>query len=150
MHRGARRREDADDRERLARDEHGLAEIRAANLVATGVSAPTSIITTEPVTVSFATANTGAGDAIGPAFADRVYLSTNATLDAADTLLGTVARSAATLDAGASLPGSVTFTLPASTASGTYSILIAVDATAARFESDESDNVTVAGTVSVT
>ena len=32
VHRGAWRREDADDRERLARDEQGLSEIRAANL----------------------------------------------------------------------------------------------------------------------
>ncbi len=125
-------------------------EILAANLVATGVSAPTSIVTTEPATVSFATANTGAGDAIGPAFVDQVYLSIDATLDAADTLLGTVSRSADTLAAGASLPGSVTFTLPVSTASGTYSILVAVDATAARFESNDADNVVVAGTVSVT
>ena len=125
-------------------------EILAANLVATGFNAPTSIVTTEPVTVSFATANTGAGDAIGPAFIDRVYLSTDATLDASDTLLGTVSRSGDTLAAGASLPGSVNFTLPGSTASGTYSILVAVDATAARFESNDADNVAVAGTVSVT
>ena len=124
-------------------------EILAANLVAANVTAPTTIFTTQSTTISFATSNTGAGDSIGPSFTDRVFLSLDTTLDASDTLLGSVVRTNATLASGASLAGSVNFTLPESTASGAYSILIAVDATSARFESNDADNTLIAGSVEV-
>ncbi|MBI1304961.1 MAG: hypothetical protein GC172_14430, partial [Phycisphaera sp.] len=124
-------------------------EVRAANLVASDLTVPSSVFTTQPATIAFATVNAGAGDSFGPAFTDRVFLSADAALDASDTLLGTVARTGAVIAAGSSSPGSVSFTLPESTQSGIYSILIVVDATAARFESNEADNTIVAGSVEV-
>jgi hypothetical protein len=124
-------------------------QVLAANLVAGGVNAPSTVVPGSPATVSFATANTGAGDSIGPAFTDQVFLSADATLDASDTLLGSVARGGATIPAGASVPGAVTFTLPESTESGSYVVLIAVDAAGVRFESNDGDNVLVAANVLV-
>ena len=124
-------------------------QILAGNLVATNAQVPATIFTTQQETITFATANTGAGDAIGPAFTDRVFLSLDATLDASDTLVGAVVRGSETLAAGATLAGNVTFTLPESTPSGAYAVLIAVDATAARFESNDADNTLIAGLVEV-
>ena len=124
-------------------------EVLAANLVAGAASVPSTILTTQPATILFDTTNAGPGDSIGGAFVDRVFLSLDATLGAGDISVGEVARGAAILANGAILPGSVNFTLPLSTPEGTYNALLQLDATSARFESSETDNVAVIGSIAV-
>ncbi|MBI4489401.1 MAG: SBBP repeat-containing protein, partial [Deltaproteobacteria bacterium] len=71
----------------------------------------------------------------------KFYLSTDTTLDASDTLLGSRAISA--LAAGAMDSGSTTITIPTGLAGGTYYIIAKADADNAVVEINEGNNVTV-------
>jgi subtilase family serine protease len=101
------------------------------------LTAPAAAGAGAPFTVTDTTANQGggAGDASTTAF----YLSTNATWDAGDVLLGR--REVPALAAGASSRTSTSLTLPADTLAGTYYILARADAGQAVAESVEGNNV---------
>ncbi|HEU5321354.1 MAG TPA: CARDB domain-containing protein, partial [Methylomirabilota bacterium] len=107
------------------------------DLVIAGLTAPPSAGAGTPLTVTDTTLNTGGGPAT--ATTTSFYLSANTTVDAGDTLLGS--RSIPALAAGASHTGSVTVTVPAGTAPGTYFLLAQADAGQAVAETSETNNV---------
>jgi len=90
------------------------------------------------MTVNDTTKNTGPG--VAPATVTRYYLSTNTTLDAGDVVIGS--RSVAALASNASDAGSVTLTIPAGTATGSYYVIAKADATDATVEVTEDNNAT--------
>ena len=90
----------------------------------------------QAITVGDTTRNLGGGAA--PASSTRYYLSTNATLDAADVLLGS--RAVAALAAGASDTGSTLVTIPAGTATGYYYVIARADGDDAVPEAAEANN----------
>src|SRR5206468_7688879 len=79
------------------------------------------------------------GGVIG-ASTTRFYLSTNAVLDASDTLLG--GRSVPDLAGNASNSGSTSVTLPTTITPGAYYVIGKADADNAVLETDESNNTT--------
>jgi subtilisin family serine protease/subtilase family serine protease len=89
------------------------------DLTVSSVTAPSSAAAGTTITVSDTTRNQGADTA--PASGTAFYLSTNGTLDAADTLLGT--RAVPSLAVGAFLAGSVSVLIPPSTPAGSYIII---------------------------
>jgi subtilase family serine protease len=89
------------------------------DLTVSSVTAPVSAAAGTTITVSDTTRNQGADTA--PASGTAFYLSTNGTLDAADTLLGM--RAVPSLAVGAFLAGSVSVLIPASTPAGSYIII---------------------------
>jgi subtilase family serine protease len=90
------------------------------------------------ITISDTTRNTGGGNA--PSTTTSFYLSVDSTLDASDLLLGS--RVVPALAAGASHAGSITVTLPATTATGTYTLFARADALDAVAETYENNNTT--------
>ncbi|GAB2531298.1 CARDB domain-containing protein [Rufibacter soli] len=79
------------------------------------------------------------GTAAGPSSNIGYYLSTNNTLDAADTFIGS--STGGTLNAGSTSSRYVYVTIPPSTASGSYYILFVADYLNAVSESNENNNV---------
>jgi subtilase family serine protease len=106
------------------------------DLIVTSISAPSSAGAGQTISVTDTTKNQGGGAA--GAFRTSVYLSTNSTLDASDTLLG--ARSVAELAPGASSSGSTPVSMPEGTAAGTWYILAQADDQGAVTETSESNN----------
>ncbi len=90
-----------------------------------------------PIVVSDTTTNKGAGDVV--ASTTRFYLSSNSSLDTADTLLS-ASRTVPGLAAGASSSGSTTVTLPSPLAVGSYYVIAKADADNAIDESLETNN----------
>src|SRR6185436_6954423 len=107
-----------------------------ADLVLTSLTAPSDAGAGLPITVSDTTKNVGASAV--PASTTSYYLSTNSLLDASDVLLGS--RAVPALAAGASASGSVTLTIPAGTATGTYYVVGKADAGDVVSELVESNN----------
>jgi subtilase family serine protease len=105
-------------------------QVATATLSAASVAAGGSVVLTD------ATQNSG-GAAAAPS-ATRAYLSANATLDAADTLLGI--RVLAGLAAGESQSGTTAITIPAGTAPGLWFVIVKADADGAVVESSEANN----------
>jgi len=89
-----------------------------------------------PMVVTDTTANQGAGP-VGPSVT-KFYLSTNASFEIADTLLGS--RGIAGLDAGATTTGSTTVTIPSGVAVGLYYLIARADADNAVPETQEANN----------
>jgi len=89
------------------------------------------------VSVTDTTKNQGGGTA--SASATRYFLSTNITLDAGDTALGS--RAVPPLAPGATSSQTSTLTLPPGLAAGTYYIVVEADADAVVPESAETNNV---------
>ena len=111
--------------------------ISPPDLVVSALTAPATGGAGLPITVTDTTRNqTGTGPA--PASTTRLYLSTNPTWDAGDTLLGS--REIPALTPGTASPGSTSLTIPAGTAVGTYYILAVADAPAAIAETNEANN----------
>ena len=109
-----------------------------ADLVVSAVGdPPASAAASASVAVTDTTQNTGAGGAGGSS--TRYYLSTNTLRDAGDVLLSGT-RTVPALAAGASSAGSVTVTIPATTAVGTYFLLACADDTAQVPEVNEANN----------
>jgi uncharacterized delta-60 repeat protein len=90
------------------------------------------------ISISDTTANLAASSPAG-ASTTRFYLSTNATLDAADVALGS--RAVPALASGASSAGATLVTIPVGTATGTYNILAEVDGAHVLAEKNESNNL---------
>ncbi|MFM7259246.1 MAG: CARDB domain-containing protein [bacterium] len=126
----------------------GSITIDASDLVAQSATFPSAVPANEAFQISWTALNQGAGASHGAWFA-RVYLSADASIGTGDMELGTVYRAESIAAAGtASLVGN--FTVPASTATGAYRVLILTDAGNSVPESNESNNVFDAGEVTVT
>ena len=108
------------------------------DLVITAFTAPANAGAGLAITVTDTTRNQGAG-ATAPS-TTTYYLSTNTTLDAGDLVLGS--RAVPALAAGVSDTGSVTVTIPAGTATGTYFLFAKADAGDAVSETVETNNYT--------
>ena len=93
------------------------------------------------ITVSYNVANRDT-NTVTENYTERVYLSTNNTLDGADVLLGTSHLHTADLPLNATLANSESVTIPTGTTLGSYFILVEADALAVVAESNESNNVT--------
>jgi subtilase family serine protease/subtilisin family serine protease len=94
-----------------------------ADLVVSSLSGPGTASPGATVTFTDTTTNQGAGAALASTTA--YYLSTNTTVDGADTLVAS--RAVPALAAGAGHSGSVTFTIPAGVGTGNYRILARAD-----------------------
>lgn len=90
----------------------------------------------ESIAFSYTIANIG--DAEASASSVQFYLSTNSTISTEDTLLGT--QSVAALAAGTSATGSVSYTVPTTLSSGTYTFGMIVDSGSAVTEASEENN----------
>jgi len=114
-----------------------VAVVPLADLEISAVSAaPNALAAGEELEVSDTVTNSGATGAA--AFQVGIYLSSDATITAADTLLGL--RAVPELARGASSSASDTLLLPASLAPGTWYVGALADVQNAVPESDESDN----------
>ncbi len=124
--------------------------IAAADLVALDPIAPSSIQKLVPATVTWNTRNIGAGASFGGCWRDDLVLSTDAVLDAGDTVVSSQQDCTSPFAANATANRSATFTLPSTLADGVYHLFVRVDALGARFESSEANNILPVGTVVVT
>jgi subtilase family serine protease len=107
------------------------------DLTVSALTAPTSAVAGATISGSETTVNQG-GEAT-PASITKFYLSTNATLDGADPLIGT--RSLPSIAPGLSNTGPASLAIPASTTAGTYYIIAKADGDDAILEVSESNNV---------
>lgn len=104
---------------------------------------------TYTLTLAWSIANVGAAVTAG-AWADRLYLSADPALDSTDRLLGAWTRNLPVAPGGSYTVSGKTATLPATTAPGTYHLILKADGGAtvtgagALAEADESNNVRVA------
>jgi subtilase family serine protease len=115
------------------------------DLTVSSLNAPASAAAGATISGSDTTMNQG-GEST-PVSVTKFYLSTNTTLDASDPLIGT--RQVIALGAGLSNSGSVSLTIPASTAPGTYTIIAKADGDDTIVESSEVNN-TRTKTISIT
>ncbi|HEU5193710.1 MAG TPA: CARDB domain-containing protein, partial [Methylomirabilota bacterium] len=110
-----------------------------ADLVVSALSnPPASAAVTASFSVTDTTQNAGLSGT-APATTTRYYLSVNTTLEAADVLL-TGTRVVGSLAAGAFSTGTVTVSIPVSTALGTYFLLACADDTGQVPETNETNN----------
>jgi subtilase family serine protease len=110
------------------------------DLVVSSFSAPASGVVGSSINITETVKNQGAADVASTSA--RFYLSTNSTLDAADTPLGS-GRSVPSLAGGASSSGTTPVTIPATTNPGFYYLLVKADGDSAAAESSEVNNVSV-------
>ncbi len=106
------------------------------DLSITTMSIPTTAGPGQNITVTETTKNQG-GAAADPS-TTQFYLSTNSSIDASDTLLGS--RNVPALAAGASSAGSTSVTIPEDTASGNWYIMAKADGEDAVIETSETNN----------
>lgn len=102
------------------------------DLKVTAATAPPQAFSGKDAVVTWAVTNAGAGATSAPAWYDRVWLSTDATLDAGDTFLGD-AENPAYLPAGEGYNAALTVRLPRGI-DGTYYLLVEADARGQVFE----------------
>lgn len=107
------------------------------DLIVSALAVPAAAGSGSAILVSDTTTNRGAGSAM--ASTTRFYLSSNASLDASDTLLPG-GRAVPSLVAGASSTGSTTVTIPSTVAVGSYYVFAKADANAAVLETNEDNN----------
>lgn len=93
------------------------------DLQVSAVSAPPQAFSGEPVTVNWTVLNDGDGRTRESSWSDRIYLSTDASLDGADTVLATIAHNGA-LDAGEHYNGSASVQLPIGISGPFYFIVV--------------------------
>jgi uncharacterized delta-60 repeat protein len=108
------------------------------DLRVSSLTAPTYGAAGKTISISDTTANLSASSPAG-ASTTRFYLSSNATLDAADIVLGS--RAVPALASAASNVGATLVTIPAGTATGTYNILAEADGAHVLAEKNESNNL---------
>jgi subtilase family serine protease len=109
----------------------------------TAVSGPASGMTGATISVSDTVRNQGQGSITAP-FSVGYYLSTDAVITTADTRIG--ARSVSSLATNTSKSGTLTVTIPATLAPGTYYLGAIADYANVRPEQDENNN-SLAGAV---
>ncbi len=126
--------------------------VTATDLTVVSVDAPTDASFGQSVTVSWTVQNNGSGPA-DLAWTDGIYFSTRDTLDGSAVFLGGVPSGADTpLAAGDSYTHSAQVTLPlgASSADGSFYILVATDYLHQQVETNENNNVAASQAVNVT
>jgi subtilisin family serine protease/subtilase family serine protease len=107
-----------------------------ADLVVYSVTLPGAAGSGQAISITDTIRNQGGGPADGSV--TQYFLSSNSTLEAGDLLLG--GRGVSTLATGASNAGTVTLTIPADTAPGTWYVLIKADGVNGVPESSETNN----------
>jgi subtilase family serine protease len=107
------------------------------DLVVSALQVPSTVAAGAVVSVGDTTKNQGAG--VAAPSTTRFYLSSNATLDAADVLLDG-SRPVPSLGGGASSAGATSVTIPSGLASGTYYVIAKADADGAVGETSETNN----------
>jgi subtilase family serine protease len=107
-----------------------------ADLIVSGLTAPTAASANTMITVTDTTRNQGASAA--PDSTTVVYLSANALLDAADPAVGQ--RSVPSLSAGGSHTGSSAVQIPAGTPAGTFYLIAKADGSNTVAEGVETNN----------
>jgi methionine-rich copper-binding protein CopC len=120
----------------------GTVDLQSPDLRPDSVAASGSAVFGQTIVVEWAVSNIG-NDAAVEGWSDRIYLSTNTTLEeGSDTLLVTQPASAAPLAAGAGYQRSATVRLPLTTAlsSGLYYLIVGTDALNTQPESNSSNN----------
>jgi subtilisin family serine protease/subtilase family serine protease len=115
------------------------------DLVVSSMSAPSTAAADADIVVTDTTRNQGTGNS--PPSNTGFYLSTNATWDAADILLGS--RSLAALGPGATHALPTTLHVPPATASGSYHVLAKADWDGLVHEGNEANNVRSSATVKI-
>ena len=100
-----------------------------------------SVAAGSSVTASYRVANRGTTK-VTETYTDKLYLSTNATLEAGDVLLGTSHGHTADLALNATHAHSQAVTVPAGTAAGSYFLVVQTDSLAAVTETNEGNNIT--------
>ncbi|MBI4837940.1 MAG: DUF1566 domain-containing protein, partial [Nitrospirae bacterium] len=106
------------------------------DLVISALVVPSTATAGQAITISETTKNQGTASA--GASTTKYYLSTNATYEAGDTLLGS--RSIPSLASGATSRGRARVTIPSGTTAGTYYIISRADAGRVVSESNENNN----------
>ncbi len=101
-------------------------EVRLPDILASTFEAPSSAIGGSDVQLRWVGVNAGGADAVGP-WVDRIYVSTNSTLDSGDTLIEEFAFGD-TLVAGSSYERIVSVTIPENLP-GNRNLLLVLDAT---------------------
>ena len=102
----------------------------------TALSAPSAAAPGQTITITDTTKNAGGGEA-GPSLT-QIFLSKNSAIDADDVLAGS--RNVPALAAGAASSGSITFTVPEATATGSWYIIAKADGPGALNETSETNN----------
>jgi subtilisin family serine protease/subtilase family serine protease len=115
------------------------------DLIVSAVTAPATAGAGGPISVSDTTKNQGGGSA--ELSTTRFYLSTNATVDASDVMLGV--RPIRALSPGDSDADTMFVMVPAGTAAGSYYVLAQADTANAVPETSESNNSRASGVVKV-
>jgi len=115
------------------------------DLLVSVFTTPTTLVAGATFSVSDTTANQGGGRAA--ASTTRFFLSTNTSLDANDTLLGS--RPVPELLAGASHAGTATLTLPPNIPGGSYYVIAQADGGTVVAETSESNNNKVGPSVKI-
>ncbi|MGH7326684.1 MAG: S8 family serine peptidase, partial [Candidatus Rokuibacteriota bacterium] len=110
------------------------------DLIVSALSVPSTVGIVSAFTVTDTTKNQ-AGETAG-ASTTRFYLSSDATVDAGDALLGS--REIPALGAGASSSGSTMLTIPAGKAAGVYHLIARADADGFVVEGQEGNNTSLA------
>ncbi|MBI5196247.1 MAG: hypothetical protein HZA10_07985 [Nitrospirae bacterium] len=106
------------------------------DLIISALSVPSTATAGQSITISDTTKNQGTTSA--GASTTKYYLSTNATYEASDILLGS--RSIPSLTSGATSLGRARVTIPSGTTAGTYYIISRADANNAVSEINEKNN----------
>ena len=112
----------------------------AADLAVSNVSEPASGTPGDSVTVNYTVQNLSGSTATGP-WTDSVYLSTDQTLDASDTLLGSGVHTGNVAVSGSYI-GGVTATLPV-IANGNYYLIVVTDSGKAVPDTNRTNNTAV-------
>jgi subtilase family serine protease len=111
------------------------------DLTVSVLTVPSTASAGSTVSVTDTTKNQGGG--MAGASTTQFYLSTNSTLDAGDTFLGS--RPVGSLAAGAVLSGSTSLTLPSGLATGLHYVIAKADAENGVGETNETNNTTARG-----
>jgi subtilisin family serine protease/subtilase family serine protease len=115
------------------------------DLVVSAITAPATLAAGATFTVSETTKNQASGSAAGST--TRFFLSANASLDAADVILGS--RVVAALAPGASETAITSLSVPAAVSAGTYYVLAQADAASVVPETSESNNVNESSSIKI-
>ncbi|TAK35367.1 MAG: CxxxxCH/CxxCH domain-containing protein [Chloroflexota bacterium] len=113
-------------------------DLAVPDLTPTSLTVPASGVSGKALLLSYTVANQGSGDAL-PNWSDRIFLSTDGTLDAGDTLLRSVTQAQVTPAGGSYTVTDQSVTLPA--VSGNYYIIVSVNDTSLVYETNRTNNV---------
>jgi subtilase family serine protease len=117
------------------------------DLIISDFQAPTSAVAGQPAKIVWEVTNVGAGPTLSGGWIDRVYLSTDYTIDQSDKIFGSEAFSGS-LAVGQSYRDSAEFFVP-SVPTGNYILIIKTDNNNTEYEHNAEQNNTVTGMIFV-